>query len=56
LFIAGTEDTLIPAEVTWSSALLPDMARVEMLPGVGHMGMYEAPEAVIAAVRSLVTF
>jgi pimeloyl-ACP methyl ester carboxylesterase len=56
LFIAGTEDTLIPAEVTWSSALLPDMAGVEMLPGVGHMGMYEAPEAVIAAVRSLVTF
>ena len=56
LFIAGTEDTLIPAEVTWNSALLPDMARVEMLPGVGHMGMYEAPEAVIAAVRSLVTF
>jgi pimeloyl-ACP methyl ester carboxylesterase len=52
LFIAGTEDTLIPAEVTWNSALLPDIARVEMLPGVGHMGMYEAPEAVIAAVKA----
>lgn len=52
LFIAGTEDTLIPAEVTWNSALLPDMARVEMLPGAGHMGMYEAPEAVIAAVKA----
>lgn len=51
LFIAGTEDTLIPAEVTWNSALLPDMARVEMLPGVGHMGMYEAPEAVVTAIK-----
>lgn len=52
LFIAGTEDSLIPAEVTWGSALLPDMARVEILSGVGHMGMYEAPEALIATVRA----
>lgn len=52
LFIAGTEDSLIPAEVTWSSALLPDMARVKMLTGVGHMGMYEAPEEVIATIKA----
>ena len=55
LFIAGTEDALITAEVTWSSALLPDKARVKMLPGVGHMGMYEAPEEVIAAIRAFMT-
>ncbi len=51
LFIAGTEDMLIPAEVTWSSALLPATARVEILPGVGHMGMFEAPERVTDAIR-----
>lgn len=52
MFIAGMEDALIPAAVTWSSALLPGIARVEMLPGVGHMGMFEAPEKLTDAIRA----
>jgi pimeloyl-ACP methyl ester carboxylesterase len=31
------------------------MARVKMLTGVGHMGMYEAPEEVTAAIRVFMT-
>lgn len=44
LFILGTEDGLLPLEQAWKAAVKPATASVEVLSGVAHMGMFEAPE------------
>ncbi len=50
LFILGAEDGLVPVAQGLKAALLPDMAQVEVLDGVGHMGMFEAPGATAQAM------
>jgi pimeloyl-ACP methyl ester carboxylesterase len=51
LFILGTEDGLLPLEQAWKAAVKPATASVEVLSGVAHMGMFEAPEECGAAVE-----
>ncbi len=51
LFILGTEDGLVPVEQAMKAALLTDMAQVELLEQVGHMGMFEATEKSAGALR-----
>lgn len=55
-FLLGTEDTLVPIGIAWKTALLPEVADVCALPGVGHMGMLEAPEASADAVKKFYQF
>lgn len=51
LFLLGAEDAIAPPERVLQAAVLPDMADVHILPGVGHMGMFEATEKTSEIVR-----
>jgi len=42
LFLLGEEDTLVPPAQGLSAATAPGIVDVHLLPGVGHMGMFEA--------------
>jgi pimeloyl-ACP methyl ester carboxylesterase len=52
LFLLGSEDNLVPIAQGWQAALLPQVASVEVLPDVAHMGMFEAPAQSAAALRA----
>jgi pimeloyl-ACP methyl ester carboxylesterase len=47
LFVIGTEDQAIPAELSKQQTALPPVASIHYLEGVGHMGMFEAEEEVL---------
>lgn len=54
--IAGTEDRLTPpVHARAVAAALPDCLGLVELAGMGHMTPVEAPEAVTAKIRELVT-
>ncbi|MCB0640910.1 MAG: alpha/beta hydrolase [Phaeodactylibacter sp.] len=42
LFILGKEDQAIPYEASITQTVLPQIAQVELMEHVGHMGMFEA--------------
>jgi pimeloyl-ACP methyl ester carboxylesterase len=44
LFLLGSEDSLIPTETGLKAAAATRISSTHVLPGVGHMGMLEAPE------------
>lgn len=44
LFLGGEQDSIIPPEWLYRVAHLPAVAEIHVLPGVGHMGIFEAPE------------
>ncbi len=46
LFIAGTEDIAAPLQDLLQQVPLPNVSQVNILGGVGHMGMLEAPGEV----------
>jgi 3-oxoadipate enol-lactonase len=50
-FILGAEDGLVPLEMGLKAATLPAKAEVHVLPGVGHMSMWEAPEECARFLR-----
>jgi pimeloyl-ACP methyl ester carboxylesterase len=51
LVIAGAEDTLVPVRRQEFTAGLMPFARVEVIPGAGHLPPIEAPAAVSAALE-----
>lgn len=44
LFMLGDQDTIAPLDLVLSAAILPRIADIQVLRGVGHMGMFEAPD------------
>jgi pimeloyl-ACP methyl ester carboxylesterase len=52
LLLAGEKDSVIPAEALQKQANLAKKPHFHLLPGVGHMGMFEAPSACAAAMLS----
>ena len=56
LFLLGSEDPIIPSEWVFQAALMPAVADVHVLSGVGHMGMLEAPEKSVEIVRQFWEF
>lgn len=46
LFIMGEEDSFVPLDALKAAVHIPDIASIELLSGVGHMGMFEAPELI----------
>lgn len=46
LLVAGTEDVAAPLQDVLEQASLPAVAYIQVLDGVGHMGMLEVPEKV----------
>lgn len=51
LFLLGALDTIVLPEQGLQAAVAPDIADVHVLQGVGHMGMFEAPEKCVEIVR-----
>ncbi len=51
LFLIGQEDKVLPPHRLLPQTLLPERSFVKLLPGVAHMGMFEAPEACLEATR-----
>ncbi len=51
LLLLGAEDGLIPVDQGWQAALLPTVASIEIMPGVAHMGMFEAPDKSAAVLQ-----
>jgi pimeloyl-ACP methyl ester carboxylesterase len=51
LFIVGKEDPGIPVESIIEQSKLCSKAEVKILDGVGHMGMFEAKNETLAAIR-----
>lgn len=54
LFLIGTEDRAIPEEMSRRQTTLPAVGQVECLEGVGHMGMFEAPEQTVGMLRRFI--
>ena len=50
-FLIGSEDAIAPPDRVLQAAVLPAIADVHVLPGVGHMGMLEAAEKTAGIVR-----
>lgn len=44
MFLLGGSDLLVSVEIGFKSAILPPVSKVHVLPGVAHMGMFEAPD------------
>jgi len=55
-FLLGSEDTLVPLEDALRAAILPEIADIQVLPGVGHMAMLEATEAAARAIKAFWQF
>ncbi|MBL7827129.1 MAG: alpha/beta hydrolase [Saprospiraceae bacterium] len=52
LFLLGSEDTLVPLDTAWQTAMLPETSQVEVLEGVGHMAMFEAGKEAAQILHS----
>ena len=44
LFVIGTEDAAVPLEEILQQTSLPNKSYIHVLPDVGHMSMWEAPD------------
>lgn len=51
LFLLGAADAIVPPEQGLQAAVLPNIADIHLLPGVAHMGMFEAAEKCAEIVR-----
>lgn len=51
-FVLGDQDALIPVQQALKAAVLPAISRVDLLRGVGHMSMFEAPDKAAEAVQA----
>jgi pimeloyl-ACP methyl ester carboxylesterase len=56
LFIVGNEDAAIPAKNSLAQLDIPDVSFVEMLDGVAHMGIFEAPTETKSAIEELLSY
>ena len=55
VFVAGQNDAFVPLETAREMAAPLDSSHYFEIPGVGHMPMYEAPEIVAQALRTLLS-
>lgn len=55
LVIGGTDDLVTRSQASQALAALAPDSRLVLVPGVGHMGFLEAPEAYADAIRAFVT-
>lgn len=56
LFIVGKEDKAIPEKNSLAQLDLPDISFVELLDGVGHMGIFEAPAETKRVINELLNY
>jgi pimeloyl-ACP methyl ester carboxylesterase len=55
LFIAGDRDTVIPVSTLIDQANLAATATIQVLKGVGHMGMFELPDDCLEIIRDFLS-
>lgn len=55
-FVLGDQDALIPVAQALKAAVLPATSKIDLLKGVGHMSMFEAPEKAAEAVRGFYAY
>jgi pimeloyl-ACP methyl ester carboxylesterase len=51
LLIAGEEDSAVPLDFSKKQSALPQKPSSHVLPNVGHMGMFEAPEETLKMIE-----
>lgn len=51
-FIIGTEDKIVDPGPVLRASMWPEVSDVQLLHGVGHMGMLEAPETAAQAIEA----
>jgi len=56
LFIIGLEDQVVPLEQCLEQTALPDVADIQILNDVGHMGMFEATKRIQKIIRVFTGF
>ena len=56
LFIVGLEDQVVPLEKCLEQTALPDVSDIQILEGVGHMGMFEATRATQKIIHNFIEF
>ena len=56
LFIIGKKDNVISLERSLEQTYLPSVSVIEILPKVGHMGMYESPKKIAKKINNFVQF
>ena len=55
-FFVGKLDEAVPFDTSMKQVYLPALADIQVLPAVGHMGMFEAPQATARAFRNFLQF
>lgn len=55
-FVLGDQDALIPVVQALKAAVLPPTSKIDLMKGVGHMSMLEAPEKAAEAVRGFYAY
>jgi pimeloyl-ACP methyl ester carboxylesterase len=56
LFIVGEEDVAIPKENSFDQLALPNISKIHILNGVGHMGMFEAKDRCVSIIKKFIDF
>lgn len=56
LFLLGLEDNLQPREAWLAQTHLPQTASIHLLPGIAHMGAFEAPDKCVRIVREYLDY
>jgi pimeloyl-ACP methyl ester carboxylesterase len=56
LFIVGEKDNAVPMQQALEQVHMPSTASIHILPGAGHMGMLEDPEASNAILEGFLEF
>ena len=54
LFVVGKEDTVIPLDSGLKQTSLPDIADIQILEDVGHMGMFEIPDLFAQKIQRFI--
>lgn len=55
-FIIGEEDVAVPTENSLNQTHLPSIADINILPDVGHQGMFEARDETVVILRKFIAF
>ena len=56
LFIIGKEDIAVPLEISLAQTHLPKIADIQILPTIGHMGMFEAKRKTTKMLKNFISF
>lgn len=56
LFLLGLEDNLQTKEAWLAQTHLPQTASIHLLPGIAHMGVFEAPDKCVRIIREFLDY